>query len=177
MGPNDSIPINRESVIGFLRQQKAGGKQAWQRLQMVKAIQFYQTAVPRTHAPPLDDIREKLNEFARQHPVAMSNNSSVIDVAGQIDPNEPEPIQLDESRMTKADMLILLVFAVGLRSLVKHLQSVIVAGRRDVRRRGGKVGGQGARGWTGKARVGPHTQRGSRTARTAMGELASQSKK
>ncbi|MFO7906816.1 MAG: site-specific integrase, partial [Pirellulaceae bacterium] len=93
VGPNDSIPINRESVIGFLRQQKAGGKQAWQRLQMVKAIQFCQTAVPRTHAPPLDDIREKLNEFARQHPVAMSNNSSVIDVAGQIDPNEPEPIQ------------------------------------------------------------------------------------
>jgi len=43
--PNDPIRINRDWVIGFLRKQKAKGRQAWQRLQIVKAIEFYQTAV------------------------------------------------------------------------------------------------------------------------------------
>jgi hypothetical protein len=40
--PNDPVAISRESVIAFLQQQKARGRQAWQRLQMVKALQFYQ---------------------------------------------------------------------------------------------------------------------------------------
>jgi len=93
VGPNDSIPISRESVIGFLRQQKSSGRQAWQRLQMVKAIQFYQSSVLRSESPPLDDIRETLAQFVRRHPVWTRSNCSVIDVAGQIDPNEPEPIQ------------------------------------------------------------------------------------
>lgn len=93
VGPNDSIPIRRDSVIGFLRQQKASGKQAWQRLQMVKAIQFYQTAVLRSRSPSLDDIRETLAQFVREHPTSTRQRESVIDVAGVIDPNEPEPIQ------------------------------------------------------------------------------------
>jgi len=38
--PHDPIPISRELVIEFLQQQKARGRQAWQRLQMVKALQF-----------------------------------------------------------------------------------------------------------------------------------------
>jgi len=39
-GPNDLLDVGRASVIGFLRQQKAQGRQAWQRLQMIRAIQF-----------------------------------------------------------------------------------------------------------------------------------------
>jgi hypothetical protein len=63
----DLIPISRESVIAFLQQQKARGRQAWQRLQMVKALQFYQTSVCRCEATDLDDIRETLAEFVRRH--------------------------------------------------------------------------------------------------------------
>ena len=66
VGPNDSIPISRDSVIDFLRQQKASGRQAWQRLQMVKAIQFYQTSVLRNDSTELDDVREALAEFVRR---------------------------------------------------------------------------------------------------------------
>lgn len=99
VGLNDSIPVSRESVIAFLQQQKAGGREAWQRLQMVKAIQFYQGAVLQSNSPPLDDICEKLNGISRRHPVAVSNQPSVIDVAGKIDPNEPESIQQFRRRL------------------------------------------------------------------------------
>jgi hypothetical protein len=80
-------------VIGFLRKQEAQGRKGWQRLQMVKAIEFYQTAVLGTKSPPLDDIRETLALFVRQHPVSTPKRESVIEVAGPIDPNEPEPIR------------------------------------------------------------------------------------
>jgi len=60
VGRNDSISISRESVIAFLRQQKAGGREAWQRLQMVKAIQFYQSAVLRSNSPPLASQKRAL---------------------------------------------------------------------------------------------------------------------
>ena len=84
VGPSDSIPISRESVIGFLRQKKTSGRQAWQRLQMVKAIQFYQISILRSESPPLDDIRETLARFVRRHPVWTRSKCNLIDVAGQI---------------------------------------------------------------------------------------------
>ena len=93
VGPHDAIPISQDWVIGFLRNEKAKGRQAWQRLQMVKAIELYQTAVLGTKSPPLADIRETLAQFVRQHPVSTPKKESMIDVAGVIDPNEPEPIQ------------------------------------------------------------------------------------
>lgn len=93
VGPNDSIPISRDRVIGFPRKEKAKGRQAWQHLQMVKAVELYQTAVLGTKSPRLYDIRETLAQFVRQSPVSTSKKEIAIDVAGLIDPNEPEPIQ------------------------------------------------------------------------------------
>jgi len=93
VGPRESIPISRDRVIGFLRQQKAAGKKAWQRLQMVKGTQFYQERVLCRSDPTLGDIGDALTEFVRQHPEGAAGACSVIDVAGQIDPNEPQPIQ------------------------------------------------------------------------------------
>jgi hypothetical protein len=98
-GRGDWLSVSRESVIGFLRQQKAKGRQAWQRLQMVKALEFYQTAVLRSSSPALDDIRETRTKFVRQHPTLPANNVRVIDVAGVIDPNEPEVIQQFRRRL------------------------------------------------------------------------------
>ena len=43
-GPNDRIPVDRDSVIAMLREQKAKGRKAWQRLQIVKAIEYYRFA-------------------------------------------------------------------------------------------------------------------------------------
>ena len=91
--PNDPIPISRESVIAFLQQQKALGRQAWQRLQIVKALQFYQTSVPQCEATNLDDIRETLTEFVGRHARSQPPAEGVIDVVGKINPDEPEPIQ------------------------------------------------------------------------------------
>jgi len=58
--PDDPVPISRQLVIAFLQPQKARGRQAWQRLQMVKAFQFNQTSVCRREATDLDEIRETL---------------------------------------------------------------------------------------------------------------------
>jgi hypothetical protein len=37
-GRNDRVPVDRELLVAFLRDQKAKGRKAWQRLQIVRAI-------------------------------------------------------------------------------------------------------------------------------------------
>jgi len=55
--------------------------------------QFYQQRVLCSSDPTLGDIGDALAEFVRQHPEGAAGACSLIDVAGQIDPNEPQPIQ------------------------------------------------------------------------------------
>jgi len=66
VGPNDRIPVERDAVIAMLRQQKSKGRKAWQRLQMVRAVEYYRNAILRTGEPDLHDIRELLARAAGQ---------------------------------------------------------------------------------------------------------------
>ena len=93
VGPNDPIPVQRESVIAFLRGQKAKGRKAWQRLQIVKATEYYRNAILRTAEPDLHDIRERLAQAAAQERSDDPRPVRELDVVGVIDPNEPEPIR------------------------------------------------------------------------------------
>jgi len=93
VGPNDPFPVQRDSVIALLRQQKAKGRKAWQRLQIVKAVEYYRNHVLKTSEPDLGDIRNVLAQAAGQERSADPGPVREIDVVGIIDPNEPEPIR------------------------------------------------------------------------------------
>ncbi|MDP6467761.1 MAG: integron integrase [Pirellulaceae bacterium] len=89
------IPVERERVIRFLQCQKSNGRKAWQRLQAVRAIEFYRNCVLNQAEHNLDDIRNRLAEMAQRDCRTGDANGSLrqIDVVGQIDPSEPEVIQ------------------------------------------------------------------------------------
>jgi len=44
-GSHERIPVDRESLITFLRGQKSAGRKTWQRLQIVKAVECYRNTV------------------------------------------------------------------------------------------------------------------------------------
>ena len=66
VGPNARVPVQRDSVIAMLRGQKAKGGEAWQRLQIVKAIEYYRNTVLRTAEPDLGDLRDVLAQAAQR---------------------------------------------------------------------------------------------------------------
>ena len=93
VGPHDMIPVERDSVIGFLQQQKTKGRKAWQRLQILRAIVYYRDNILETAEPDLSDVRLALTKAAEVGRTSDAPSRSDIDVIGNIDPNEPEPIQ------------------------------------------------------------------------------------
>jgi len=93
VGRNDPIPVQRDSLIALLRGQKGKGRKAWQRLQIVKAVEYYRNTILKTAEPDLRDIREVLARAAEQERSADAGPVREIDVVGIIDPNEPEPIR------------------------------------------------------------------------------------
>jgi len=60
VGTNDRIPVQRDSLIAFFRGQKEKGRKAWQRLQSVRAVEYYRNAILKTAEPDLRDTREVL---------------------------------------------------------------------------------------------------------------------
>jgi integron integrase len=95
VGKGNLLPVDVERVIGFLQAQKQRGRVAWQRLQAVRAIEFYCRHVLEQPADHLRDVHEKLQQRA-QIEVANANQQSPIvdeDLVGRIDPNEPEIVQ------------------------------------------------------------------------------------
>jgi integron integrase len=87
------VPVDRELLISFLREHKAKGRRAWQRLQIVRAVEFYRDAVLRAAEPVLGEIRDALARAAEQERGTDRESAEAIEVIGIIDPNEPEPIQ------------------------------------------------------------------------------------
>ncbi len=92
VGPNNSILVDRDSLIAFLRCEKDKGRKPWQRLQIVKAVECYRNMVLRTAEPDLVDVRDVLTRAAEQQ-CRTESHLHEIDVVGVIDPNEPEPIR------------------------------------------------------------------------------------
>ncbi len=90
-GRQDTIPIERDAVVGFLKYQKERRKLAWQRLQAVRTIEFYRDQVLRQLEPPLEDIRQKLAEIAEgERPAAVSSNQGGFARPDEIGRNRPE---------------------------------------------------------------------------------------
>jgi len=104
----DKIVIRTESLIELLRQLRDSGKKAFMRLQVVRALEFYQRHVLAESEPDLSGIRSKLEEIAlkerrtqtsEESSPAPRSSGSVIEVTddkmlvGLIDPNEPAILQ------------------------------------------------------------------------------------
>ncbi len=98
------IVIRTESLIELLRQLRDLGKKAFVRLQLVRAVEFYQRHVLAVSEPDLSGIRKKLEEITLKEngteasgrpDAAQSSIGSLIEVTdekmlvGLIAPNEP----------------------------------------------------------------------------------------
>lgn len=58
------IDISRESLISLLQRMRDSGKSAWVRLQVVRAVEFYQKSVLQIPNPDLSDVRLTLEKLA-----------------------------------------------------------------------------------------------------------------
>jgi hypothetical protein len=92
------IPVSRDSLIEFLKSLKRRGRQAWQRQQCVRAVQFYvrvscqQPAL----AAELEDLHVRLGQLAEKELRAGRSEATQVvdeDLVGVIDPNEAELFQ------------------------------------------------------------------------------------
>ncbi|MHC4879467.1 MAG: integron integrase [Planctomycetota bacterium] len=93
------IAVSRDLAIAYLQSIKSQGRAAWQREQCVRALQFYCRCVTDKleTADELDELRLKLttvaereNQQARQE---ANESPASAELAGVIDPNEPEITQ------------------------------------------------------------------------------------
>jgi hypothetical protein len=98
------IDISRESLISLLQRLRDSGKSAWVRLQVVRAVEFYQKSVLQSSVPDLSDVRLTLEQLAKKeraekrHTDANSGHAGADPVddkmlIGRIDPREPALLQ------------------------------------------------------------------------------------
>jgi hypothetical protein len=98
------IDISRDSLIALLRNLRDSGKSAWVRLQVVRAVEFYQQVVLHDSVPDLSDVRFTLEGLARKERSkkrspeldAEQAASDLLDdkmLIGRIDPREPALLQ------------------------------------------------------------------------------------
>jgi integron integrase len=98
------IEISRESLITLLQRMRDSGKSAWVRLQVVRAVEFYQKSVLQSAVPDLCDVRTTLESLARKERAEKrgsglnSGHSGAEPVddkmlIGRIDPREPLLLQ------------------------------------------------------------------------------------
>lgn len=98
------IDISRDSLIALLRSLRDSGKSAWVRLQVVRAVEFYQQIVLHDSVPDLSDVRLTLEGLTKKE--RSQKRSSQLDAAqaapdlvddkmliGRIDPSEPALLQ------------------------------------------------------------------------------------
>jgi integrase len=93
--PQQELPVDRDSTVGFLQFIKAQGKPAWQRLQAARALEFYAIQVRRIDTLWMADITGRLSQAAqaeRSRP-ASGATSTVSEFPLPIDPAEPAVIQ------------------------------------------------------------------------------------
>jgi len=92
-----AVTIDRDRVIAYLRHIKGRGREAWQRLQAVRAIRFYQRTVLALDDPSLEDIERRLVQAAKAE-AAESGSDRLSDedrqqIIGRIDEREPSVVQ------------------------------------------------------------------------------------
>lgn len=95
MGDEHDLPVSKGSVIAFCRNLLKGTVPAWQRLQAVRAIEFYRSEILQTADPDLLDIRHKLQRLASsgREQQATSSEDERRELIGVIRSEEPLWIQ------------------------------------------------------------------------------------
>jgi integron integrase len=81
----EPLDCSRKSVEAFLRHLKQAGRPAWQRLQILEAIQQYSIHMLATNDPELADMQEKLAELKRREGRRLSSPAAAGD-GNEIDP-------------------------------------------------------------------------------------------
>ena len=92
---NVSLLVSQDSVKQFCRVLLAGKTLAWQRLQAVRAIEFYRNQVLETAEPDLLEIRQILGRTAdgERHSVQSQSPADKAELIGVVNANEPRWIQ------------------------------------------------------------------------------------
>ena len=87
------VEVTASRAIAFLKTLRSRSVPAWQRLQVVRALQQYSRIVLHTTCPQLNDIRKTLADLAanEQHG---ANRTQIPDQSHGIGPPEPEPVQM-----------------------------------------------------------------------------------
>ncbi|MCC7336582.1 MAG: integron integrase [Pirellulaceae bacterium] len=93
----DNLPVNRNSVISFSKSLLKNGAPAWQRLQAVRALEYYRDGVLLRTEPSLSDIILTLTQLAkRERNVdvdAPPTEEELAKLRGNINRAEPQLIQ------------------------------------------------------------------------------------
>ncbi len=90
----EQLAIQTDQVIAYLQSMRDAGRPAWQRLQLVRAIETYQAVILREQEPSLIEIKRKLAELAARERAGDGGAVVGTDTSGPLDPNEPEAIRL-----------------------------------------------------------------------------------
>lgn len=80
-------------MIAFLRFKLKSGMPTWKRLLIVKGLILYRDKFLRTQTPELRHIKTKLTQIAFQDRKKSLGDSTIDEMIGKIDPNEPDIIQ------------------------------------------------------------------------------------
>lgn len=83
--------FDEQHVIDFLRARLRSGAPAWKRLRIVEGLISYRNRVRKSSTPRLEPIRQKLQEIAIRERFR-DDAQAIEEVAGMIDPNEPDVI-------------------------------------------------------------------------------------
>lgn len=83
--------FNEQHVIDFLRARLRSGAPAWKRLRIVEGLISYRNRVRKSSTPRLEPIRQKLQELVIRERFR-DDAQAIEEVAGTIDPNEPDVI-------------------------------------------------------------------------------------
>ena len=90
---NVALQVSQNSVKQFCRTLLVREVPAWQRLQAVRAIEFYRNQVLETAEPDLLEIRQILGRIAEGERQAVNSPADEAALIGVVNPNEPQWIQ------------------------------------------------------------------------------------
>lgn len=92
IGDPDSWSFTDQDVIGFLRACRDQGMPTGKRLKIVESLIRYRNEVRKSSQPRMEMIRAKLREMVAREGIKR-DGQTIGDVAGRIDPREPDAVQ------------------------------------------------------------------------------------
>lgn len=100
----ETLIVDSDHVLAFLRQLRDRGTPAWKRLQACRAVEWYQALVLETDGLDFGPFKRKLGELAEVErrfgeECVVGHTVPGEGEAGLIDPNEPAPIREMRARM------------------------------------------------------------------------------